>query len=70
MANRCDCCGKFRKESDCIGQEETSSDGFCLDQYMLCRYCMSQSEEEAYFKKQGNDNAKKLLRSEGVCQKE
>jgi hypothetical protein len=50
MSYRCDCCGKFRKESEVVLQEEVCSDGFQIDQYFECRLCMSPADEELYFK--------------------
>jgi hypothetical protein len=41
---RCDCCGKFRKDSMVILQEETDGDGFGLDQWLECRDCMSPAD--------------------------
>lgn len=52
-ACRCDLCGKFRKEKDCVVQEEVSSDGFQLDQWIECRYCMAPVDAERYFKEGG-----------------
>ena len=46
---KCDICGKFRKEKDCVLQEEVCGDGFELDQYLECKYCMSISDKETYF---------------------
>ena len=50
MSVKCGCCGKFRKESDVVLQEEVSTDGFQLDQYIECKDCMSPADEEIYFK--------------------
>ena len=51
MINKCDCCGKFRKKSDLILQEEVSTDGYQLDQYLECKDCMSPADHEIYFGK-------------------
>lgn len=48
--SRCDCCGKFRKSSDCVTQEHCNSDNFVLDVWTECRFCMSKVERERFFK--------------------
>lgn len=52
MANRCDCCGKFRKDEDCIIQEDYTYDNMVCDQWTECRFCMSEFDEQRYFKKE------------------
>lgn len=59
-AIKCASCGKFRKESDCVLQEENNSDGFQLDQYFECKYCMSGADYERYFKKKELENENKV----------
>lgn len=54
--NRCDCCGKFRKDSDLVIQEDVDHDGFGLGQWLECRFCMSTEDEQIYFpKRQQNE---------------
>lgn len=43
---KCDCCGKFRKDSDLVmmyGEGEN---------WLECRWCMSISDKEVYFPKE------------------
>jgi hypothetical protein len=49
MACKCDSCGKFRKESDCVLQEYTCMDGMQVDQWLECRWCMSLADAQRYF---------------------
>jgi len=56
MRCKCSLCGKFRTQSDCVLQEETCGDGFQVDQYIECRYCMSDYDEERYFGKKENSD--------------
>lgn len=55
MTCRCDSCGKFRKESDVIIQEDWTFDNMVCDQWVECRYCMSQADEERYFKQESKE---------------
>jgi len=51
---KCDCCGKFRKDSEVVLQEHSCWDGLEVDQYLECKYCMSQADFERYFKEDKN----------------
>lgn len=45
LHDRCVCCGKFRKQSELIymiGEND--------EEWLECKFCMSESDREKYFK--------------------
>lgn len=51
MINKCSLCGKFRKDDELVLQFDYDGDGFCVDEWLECMCCMSDSGRETYFSK-------------------
>lgn len=60
---RCDCCGKFKKESDCVAQEHSGFDGLVREEWVECRDCMSEADEKRYFNQETKE-AEKIKQGE------
>lgn len=52
-AIKCDCCGKFRSRKDVVGVM-----GEYDEEWVECRFCMSEADEEWYFKDKENKDKK------------
>jgi len=39
---KCEICGKFRKKEDLTLREKVCGNGFELDQYLECRFCIKE----------------------------
>jgi len=50
MSERCDICGKFRKDSELVGMQAEGD-----EQWLECKKCISESDMERYFPEVEND---------------
>lgn len=58
-SERCDGCGKFRKEKDIVYIDYAVGDGLEVDNVSECRWCMSEADRELYFKEDSEGSEKK-----------
>ena len=49
MSSKCESCGKFRKDEDCVILEYSCWDGMEVEQELTCRWCMSLIDAKRYF---------------------